>query len=109
MRKASPSRTSKLPNFAWQSRIAFARMVSNTGSNSPGELEMTCSRPGEVVEVIGRILADEQRAHGLRIADVVGIGDHVGGASAGRKNLKRHRKRSSRPTRASLSRSLRRA
>src|SRR5215472_16142678 len=43
MRKASPSRTSKLPNFAWQSRIAFARMVSNTGSNSPGELEMTCS------------------------------------------------------------------
>ena len=32
-----------VPNFASQMRVAFASMVWNTGSNSPGELEMTCS------------------------------------------------------------------
>ena len=29
------------PNLASQMRVAFASMVSNTGSSSPGELEMT--------------------------------------------------------------------
>src|SRR5215471_3858229 len=33
----------KKPKLASQRRIAFARMLSKTGSNSPGELEMTCS------------------------------------------------------------------
>ena len=32
-----------LPNLASQMRTAFASMVSKTGSNSPGEFEMTCS------------------------------------------------------------------
>ena len=31
------------PNVASQMRTAFASMVSKTGFNSPGELEMTCS------------------------------------------------------------------
>ena len=32
-----------VPNLASQSRVAFASMVWNTGSSSPGELEITCS------------------------------------------------------------------
>src|SRR5262249_41453634 len=56
LRKASPSRRNKLPSLAWQSRIAFASMVSNTGLRSPSELAMTrstsevaacCSRASE--------------------------------------------------------------
>ena len=31
------------PNLASQMRTAFASMVSKTGSNSPGDVEMTCS------------------------------------------------------------------
>ena len=36
-----------MPNLASQSRVAFASMAWNTGSSSPGELEMTC-RTSEV-------------------------------------------------------------
>ena len=36
IRKTSPSRRYMFPNLASQMRIAFASMVSNTGSNSPG-------------------------------------------------------------------------
>ena len=45
-----------MPNFASQMRVAFDNMASNTGSSSPGELEMTrstsevavcCSRDSE--------------------------------------------------------------
>ena len=43
MRKASPSRRSRLPNLAPQMRTAFSSMAWNTGSSSPGELEMTLS------------------------------------------------------------------
>ena len=43
IRKTSPSRRYMFPNVASQMRTAFASMVSKTGSNSPGELEMTCS------------------------------------------------------------------
>ena len=32
-----------MPNLASQMRAAFASMAWNTGSSSPGELEMTCS------------------------------------------------------------------
>ena len=32
-----------MPNLAPHSRVAFARIVSNTGCSSPGELEMTPS------------------------------------------------------------------
>ena len=32
-----------MPNSASQMRVAFSSMASNTGSSSPGELEMTCS------------------------------------------------------------------
>ena len=32
-----------MPNLASQMRVAFSSMASNTGSSSPGELEMTCS------------------------------------------------------------------
>ena len=32
-----------VPNLASQMRVAFASMAWNTGSSSPGELEMTCS------------------------------------------------------------------
>ena len=42
-RNASPSRSDMMPNLASHSRIAFSSMASNTGSSSPGELEMTCS------------------------------------------------------------------
>ena len=39
-----PLSTAKsMPNFASQMRVAFASMASNTGSSSPGELEMTRS------------------------------------------------------------------
>src|SRR5215471_10078235 len=40
-RKAFPSRRNRLPNFASQSRTAFASMASNTGSSARGELLMT--------------------------------------------------------------------
>ena len=42
-RKASPSHRYSVPNLASQMRTAFASMAWNTGSSSPGELEMTCS------------------------------------------------------------------
>ena len=45
-------RGTALPNLASQIRIAFASMDSNTGSSSPGELEMTCSTS----EVAGLLL-----------------------------------------------------
>ena len=32
-----------MPNLASQMRVAFSSMAWNTGSSSPGELEMTCS------------------------------------------------------------------
>ena len=42
-RNASPSVRNSVPNFASQMRTAFASRASNTGFNSPGELEMTFS------------------------------------------------------------------
>src|SRR5215471_16954888 len=42
-RKPSPSRSSMVPNTASQIRTAFSSMDWNTGSSSPGELEITCS------------------------------------------------------------------
>ena len=42
-----PSNNTRLPNLASHIRVAFSSMVSNTGSSSPGELEMTC-RTSEV-------------------------------------------------------------
>ena len=42
-RNWSPSQRNRLPNLAPQIRAAFASMAWNTGSSSPGELEMTCS------------------------------------------------------------------
>ena len=39
----SPSQSNRVPNLASQRRVAFSSMASNTGSSSPGELEMTCS------------------------------------------------------------------
>ena len=32
-----------MPKLASQMRVAFSSMAWNTGSSSPGELEMTCS------------------------------------------------------------------
>ena len=43
VRKLSPSQSKSVPNLASQRRVAFASMASNTGSSSPGELEMICS------------------------------------------------------------------
>ena len=40
-RNASPSNSNRLPNLASQMRVAFSSMAWNTGSSSPGELEMT--------------------------------------------------------------------
>ena len=42
-RNRSPSRSNIVPKLASQMRVAFSNMVWNTGSNSPGELEMTRS------------------------------------------------------------------
>src|SRR5262249_11479606 len=42
-RNWSPSLRSKLANLDSHRRVAFASMASNTGSKSPGELEMTRS------------------------------------------------------------------
>ena len=42
-RNASPSRSDMTPNLRLAKPIAFASMVSNTGSSSPGERQMTCS------------------------------------------------------------------
>ena len=36
-----PRRSHSVPNLASQMRVAFASIASNTGSSSPGELEMT--------------------------------------------------------------------
>src|SRR5215468_749140 len=41
MRNASPSQRGSAPNFASQSRTAFARMASNTSCKSPDDVEMT--------------------------------------------------------------------
>ena len=41
IRNVVPSYKNRLPNFASQMRVAFLRMVWKTGSNSPGELEIT--------------------------------------------------------------------
>ena len=46
-RNAVPSVSSRLPNSASQMRVAFSSMAWNTGSSSPGELEMAC-RTSEV-------------------------------------------------------------
>ena len=43
VRKHRPRSRYRVPNLASQMRIAFASMAWNTGSSSPGELEMTCS------------------------------------------------------------------
>jgi len=40
-RKLSPSRHDREPDFASYIRTALRSMVANTGSNSPGDLEMT--------------------------------------------------------------------
>ena len=42
-RNPSPSHKYSVPNLAPHMRTAFASIVSNTGSSSPGELDMTCS------------------------------------------------------------------
>src|SRR5262249_59836522 len=41
LRNPSASHSNRLPNFASQIRTAFASMAWNTGSSSPGELEIT--------------------------------------------------------------------
>src|SRR6516225_4509475 len=43
MRKASASHRYRFPKTASQMRVAFTNMAWNTGSSSPGELEMICS------------------------------------------------------------------
>src|SRR6516162_37517 len=43
MRKVSPSRRYRFPKLASQMRVAFASIAENTGSSSPGELEITRS------------------------------------------------------------------
>ena len=43
MRNSSPSRRNSVPNLASQMRVAFSSIAWNTGSSSPGELEMTFS------------------------------------------------------------------
>src|SRR5262245_34930169 len=43
IRNESPSLNSSVPNLASLSRVAFSSMAWNTGSSSPGELEMTPS------------------------------------------------------------------
>src|SRR6516162_148117 len=43
MQKLSPSCSHKFPNVASQIRVAFLRIVSNTRSSSPDELEITPS------------------------------------------------------------------
>src|SRR5262249_25212449 len=40
-RNTPRSYNNRLPNFAWQMRVAFSTMARNTGSRSPGELEIT--------------------------------------------------------------------
>ena len=42
-RKASSSQRKRLPSFASQIRVALPNIAANTGSRSPGELEMTWS------------------------------------------------------------------
>src|SRR5262245_41928709 len=54
--KPSSSATHSTPNFAWQMRVAFASMVSNTGFSSPGELE-SFSGP--------RLVSSTARRHGI--------------------------------------------
>ena len=44
-RKMGPSHRNRLPNVASQMRVAFANIALKTGSNSPGELEMTFRLP----------------------------------------------------------------
>jgi hypothetical protein len=38
-----PNFAPQMPNFAPQMRVAFSSIAWNTGSSSPGELEMICS------------------------------------------------------------------
>ena len=55
-----------MPNLASQMRVAFSSMASNTGSSSPGELEMTFStsrgrglllqRLGEIVGALAQLV-----------------------------------------------------
>src|SRR5215467_1642993 len=42
-RNKSPSQSQSVPNLASQMRVAFASIAWNTGSSSPGELEITPS------------------------------------------------------------------
>jgi hypothetical protein len=42
-RTSSPSNIVRVPNLASQIRVAFSRIAWNTGSSSPGELEITRS------------------------------------------------------------------
>ena len=49
IRKTSPSRRYMFPNVASQMRTAFASMISKTGSNSPDDVEMTCSTCDDAV------------------------------------------------------------
>ena len=49
----------RLPNLAPQMRVAFSSMASNTGSSSPGELEMTFSTSrgrGLLLQRLGQIV-----------------------------------------------------
>ncbi len=52
-RNSPPSNKVKLPNWALQMRTAFASNASNTGSSSPGELEIT-RRTSEVAVCCSR-------------------------------------------------------
>ena len=45
-----------MPNLASQTRVAFASMASKTGSNSPGELEMTLKHLGGRRLLLQRLL-----------------------------------------------------
>ena len=61
-RKASPSRRYRVPNLASQMRTAFASIAWKTGSNSPGELEMTPSTSNVAVCCSSASLSSRVRA-----------------------------------------------
>ena len=74
-----PSSRNRSPNLASQMRVAFSSIASNTGSSSPGELEMTFSTSlvavccsSDSVEIVGALaqLVEQPRVldgdHGLR-------------------------------------------
>src|SRR5215467_12375405 len=66
-RNASPSQSQSVPNLASQSRVAFASIAWNTGSSSPGELEMA-RNTSEVAVCCSRI-SDSSRVRACSSSD----------------------------------------